>query len=234
MNYIYFLFLFWLAFYSLLIPFLYNFIASFLLQFGFGIQPNNDKIFLPKYQNLDDEMNLSKIIRSPIALYLDVEVIVTKEAIKVLKDYDINYHLYFSHVFAEISLIFFLHNFHFSVRKMEFWSDQNRVNQSNILDATAYQTYFKTSSPFDAYIVFTDLHEHHFNGYGVMNSVCEHRALSLVDIGERRKFNARRVAETVAHELGHIMGFDHSMNRSDCSCGIEDKKKCIMYGQNFR
>ncbi|KAF0986279.1 hypothetical protein HZS_1470 [Henneguya salminicola] len=107
--------------------------------------------------------------------------------------------------------LFGLHNIHLSVTNFEEWCGYNKVAGLNKLDILSYGDYFEQFKPYPDTVhffhLFSDISLYGYTGYGSVKTICSGRSIVILDFGKMNHYDQQRIAETLAHEIGHNFGF---------------------------
>ncbi|KAF0993237.1 hypothetical protein HZS_4005 [Henneguya salminicola] len=195
---------------------------------------NISNSFRIKKQSLS--IDLSKIVRSPFPLYFDVAVIVTKEAIDLIKTIQGDPETVISAVLVDVSKTFSWHNWVFSVRKFELWEDENKYHPRSKSDLAGFANYFyNNDDEFDLHIIFEDTGPHNIESISEHNSICSINSISIIYVRFLYDYQLsnslgieKRLEESIVRELGRSFGFKESSIRGDCQCVHLQKLICPM------
>uniref|UniRef100_A0A6G3ME85 Disintegrin and metalloproteinase domain-containing protein 25 (Trinotate prediction) n=1 Tax=Henneguya salminicola TaxID=69463 RepID=A0A6G3ME85_HENSL len=70
-------------------------------------------------------------------------------------------------------------------------------------------------------------------GISNIGKVCSASGIAILDLCRRSEFNPKRAGETLAHELGHILGLnDIKDSDKNCKCGTPGLYFCLMYSSD--
>ncbi|KAF0990828.1 hypothetical protein HZS_2198, partial [Henneguya salminicola] len=124
-----------------------------------------------------------------------------------------------------------MHKITLSVVKTDFWCLKNKVKTSNQLNTKAFTNYFSSIRlrP-DALVVFEDITDRYYLGGAKIGQVCSKYGIAIIDLCRKSKFNPKKVGETLAHELGHLLGLnDIEESDKNCKCGTPGLNFCVMF-----
>ncbi|KAF0992762.1 hypothetical protein HZS_7442 [Henneguya salminicola] len=161
------------------------------------------------------ELDIESIIQSSRPMFYDISIVLTQNACYFCRSNVANITRY-------IELLF------------KYASEQNKVAPSNPLNGTDYENYFSSISPRpDALVVLEDISHPTYIGISNIGKVCSASGIAILDLCRRSEFNPKRAGETLAHELGHILGLnDIKDSDKNCKCGTPGLYFCLMYSSD--
>ncbi|KAF1741198.1 hypothetical protein MXB_4085, partial [Myxobolus squamalis] len=117
---------------------------------------------------------------------------------------------YYEDILTEVSRIFAWHNIKFNVVGWNFWLSQDEITIGSTIEETMpyYRQYVnRLDSP-------TDVHMNINNtvsnlGKSFINGACTIDSYGIAQVGDRAHWDPIYAAIIVAHEIGHLLGFDH-------------------------
>ncbi|KAF0993126.1 hypothetical protein HZS_2479, partial [Henneguya salminicola] len=137
--------------------------------------------------------------------------------------------------------VFAHHNLEFSVRKFTVWKKQDKIIPQNKYDIASYSSLITQSTVlYDVILIFDDFSSRGEHGLAIVDTICTERSIAIVDVGKKTNFTRKYVADTVVHELGHVLGLRHN----DCfkyyftirlsSCSNQKNIKTSVMSPSFR